>query len=381
MSRKLKPLILIDSSIVGGPGRGIFQLVRGLKEHSIDYLLCNFRYNKPKSEEFVQEAERQGINLARLRQRFKFDPSPLWQLQKIVTSGRFSLIQSHGYKSHILAAAVSYRLRMPWVAFTHGSTAEDFKVKVYHSIDRILLRYATVVVAVSPELRDTFAALRGPSKRTEFIPNAVDKEAILRSAGGQAVRADLKCADSDLLIGCFGRLSYEKGQDILIQAFSAVHSDFPQARLLILGSGPDEEKLKSLSGEFGIQDKVFFRAHTSAMGDYYEALDLLVLPSRSEGLPNVMLEAMAHSVPVAASAVGAVGIVLEDELNGWIFSPRDAAAAADTLRSVLSSRERMKEIGRAGQVSLLPKFCPRFRNERILSLYSDLITPPSAKLS
>jgi len=368
-----KPIILIDTGIIGGPGRGLFQLLRELKQQSSDYLLCNFRYRKPKSEEFINEAKKHQFTLALLDQRFRLDPLPIWQFFKLLKRGRYNIIQSHGYKSHLVAAIVSKFTGVPWVAFTHGSTREDLKVTLYHKLDQFLLRFPTVVVTVSPLLTKTFSKLRGKHKRTELILNAVDSADIAGERGGEAVRRDCEAPADTVLIGCFGRLSFEKGQDILLQAFAQIHEHFAHTKLLILGSGLNKPMLESMCIKLGIKDKVYFTNHSSAMRDYYEAIDLLVLPSRSEGLPNVVLEAMIFKVPVLASDVGAIREIISHDINGWIVESGDQNALALSLRKLLLDKSQLKRMGKIAHDSLGTKFCPRIRAKKILALYESVL--------
>ncbi len=367
-----KPLIIIDTAIIGGPGRGLFQLLSGLKEKGTNYLVCNFRYRVSKGSEFVNEAKEQEINLTQIDQRFRLDPTPIWQVIKIAREGKYNLIQSHGYKSHFISAIVAPVLGLPWIAFAHGWTTEDTKVKFYHSLDRLLLRYATIVVAVSPQLKKVFDKLRGTKKQTLLLLNAIDQNAIPRKLGGQAIRSKLCLNEDSILLGCFGRLSFEKGQDILIKAFAKIHLEHPAVRIVFLGDGPNFNALSALAGELGIADKVDFVSHERNIGDYYEAIDLLVLPSRSEGLPNVVLEAMSFSVPVVASEVGAVSEIINNGLNGWLIPPNDVDALSNQLHQVLSNKPQLRIIGEVACLSLQPKFCPIARTQKILDLYEQI---------
>lgn len=367
-----KPLIVIDTAIIGGPGRGLFQLVKRFQENSVGYLLTIFKYHRPKSNEFAAEAVKNNVNLAELRQRFRFDPSPIWELWKLARQGKYNLIQSHGYKSHLVAAVVARLSGMPWVAFAHGWTAENRMVALYHKLDRILLRYATVVVAVSPQLMEIFSGLRGPHKRTELILNAVDRNAIAGKNDGETIRREYGVGKEGVLIGCFGRLSFEKGQDILLRAFARILQNFPQCQLIVLGDGPSRSELEKIARELKIEEKIHFKAHDNQILDYYHAIDLLVLPSRSEGLPNVLLEAMSFSVPVISSDVGAVSEVIRHGENGLIVPPSDEEALCRCLANALSNRTRLKEIGKAGAESLMPKFCPKVRSQKILNLYKEI---------
>lgn len=371
MSSTVKPLIIIDTGIIGGPGRGIFQLASHLKRKSIDFDICNFHYQKEKCTEFVKEATGRGIEVKFISQRFKFDFLPLWQAYKIAKEGAHTLVQSHGYKSHIIAAFVSLSLKIPWVAFAHGWTAENLKVRIYHALDRILLRYPEVVIAVSRQLHEVLGAPRR-ARKTELLLNAVEPQLIRVEKGGERWKSELKLPEDATVLACVGRLSFEKGQDILLKALAKVLPVNSSVLLLLVGDGPLKKDLTTLANTLGISDHVRFIPHCNAIGDVYQAIDLLVLPSRSEGLPNVVLEAMSFAVPVAASAVGAVPEVISNGVNGWLLKP-DSDSIGQSLEGILRDPQKLKEMGRQGQISLLPRFCPEQRSERIVGIYRSLL--------
>lgn len=368
-----RPLILIDTGIIGGPGRGIVQLATFLAKTDVDYLICTFSYRTPKSQEFAQELTRLNLNAATIAQGSVWDPTPLWQFLRLGRQGRYNVIQSHGYKSHLVALIVSRILGVPWIAFAHGWTRENRKVALYHSLDTWMLRFAESVIAVSPPLWAHFAELRGRDRQTILLLNAVERGGLLGRDGGAAIRRRYVKNESQFLVGCFGRLSSEKGQDVLLRAVAIVVERNHDVVVLLLGDGPELQALQKLSSKLGISERVFFHPHTSAIRDYYEAIDMLIVPSRSEGLPNVVLEAMCFDVPVIATDVGAVSEVITDGETGWIVPPEDEEALARVVVAVLSDRETRSGVSKAGSRMVGERFSPTTRSQRILDVYHQLL--------
>jgi len=367
------PLILIDTGIIGGPGRGIVQLGRFLESKSIRYLICNFKYPRPKSREFEEELQRQGLRAATVSQRFVFDSAPILQFYRLAREGRYNILQSHGYKSHVVALVVSRITGLPWLAFTHGWTREDRKVAIYHALDKWMLRIADSVIAVSPPLFNLFREVRGERRQTHLIFNAADTSTLPGKYGGEAVRRRLLAPGREVLVGCFGRLSFEKGVDILLRSISLIRRGFPQVSFLILGDGPEREALGSLATELGLGDSVTFEPHALAMRDYYEAIDLLVLPSRSEGLPNVVLEALSFGVRVVGTDVGAVREVITDRQNGWVAPSGDPRALARVMDTALSWMMTQGREPVAKRELLGATFTPEYRSLRIMGVYQNLL--------
>jgi glycosyltransferase involved in cell wall biosynthesis len=368
-----RPLILIDTGIIGGPGRGLLQLASFLEGNKLNYLICTFSYRAPKSREFQDELRKQNLCADTIRQSSLCDPTPVYDFLRTTKRGRFNIIQSHGYKSHLVALLVSRILGVPWVAFAHGWTTEDPKVMLYHSLDKVMLRFAECVVTVSPTLHDIFSRIRGPKRRTRLILNAVDSSLISGAEGGEALRVRYCGTESSVLIGCFGRLSSEKGQDILLEALAMVAETHPHVSLLFVGDGPEREALQKRSEELGLTARVFFQAHTTAIRDCYEAIDLLVLPSRSEGLPNVVLEALSLGVPVVATDVGAIGEVITHRKTGWMVPPNSPEELARGIQEALSDEGLRATIADAGKRLVVEKFSPATRGETIVALYRETL--------
>jgi glycosyltransferase involved in cell wall biosynthesis len=368
-----RPLMLIDTGIIGGPGRGIIQLATYLANKGMEYRICTFSYSRPKSREFIQELERLNLRTGAISQSFTFDPTAIWQFRRMAMQGRYNILQSHGYKSHLVALVVSRMLGLPWIAFAHGWTQENWKMTLFHSLDSWTLRAADAVVAVSNSLRAHFSEVRGAERPTKLIFNAVDRDAMLGKDGGDVIRNRVFHQTSRTLVGCFGRLSFEKGQDVLLRAVARAVNDGHDLGVLLLGDGPERLALQRLSDELGIKSRVSFHSHSSAIRDYYEAIDLLVLPSRSEGLPNVVLEALSLSLPVVATNVGAVSEVLSDGETGWIVPPDDPEALAQAIVAVFADTDARKRVSAAGNHMVLEKFSPATRGDKILQVYEHVL--------
>jgi glycosyltransferase involved in cell wall biosynthesis len=137
-------------------------------------------------------------------------------------------------------------------------------------------------------------------------------------------------------LGVVGRLSHEKGVDVLLEAFGRVRAERPTSALVVAGDGPERANLEAQASRLGLAEAVTFLGTVLPVEPLYPTLDLVVLPSRSEGLPNVLLEALRADVPVVATRVGAVPEVLEGSAAGLMAPPDDPAALADVILEALA---------------------------------------------
>lgn len=357
----------MDTGIVGGPGKGLFQLLRHMPAEAAQFTVCNFDRGKSRSREFIDVARRAGVDLVLFTQKFKLDPGVLKQARQLVEERGFDLVQTHGYKANVIGNGLRRRLGLPWLCVMHGWTAEGWRMRVNNAIDRRLIRRADHVIAVSPPLFEVAQRLRGAAACTQIL-NAVELPEQIEPLPGREGRP--------LTLGVFGRMSPEKGHQVLLDALALAKDELPDIKVLFAGDGQEEQALRARSQRLGLDSMVHFLGYQSDMTPLYHGIDLLVLPSLSEGLPNVALEAMSHGRPVLATKVGAVPEVLEDGVTGWLVTPGSVTALAGKLRDVCSRSEDLAGFGIRARASLHPKFSASERAQRFLGIYEQMTDRP-----
>ncbi len=369
---KPKILHLIDTYYIGGAGKVLLQFLKNTTAHQISSLVGSFSYSNPPSTEFIDAAEELGYDVSLFKQRFSLDPRPLFDIKNFVVKHNIAILETHGYKADFIAWWVTRFVPIPWIAVSHGWTNENWKIRLYHFFDRWLLKYATCVVTVSPQLRDELFLLRGEKRRTELVLNAIDPDFIRFEGKEDHIRATY-CRDKDtILLGVFGRLSPEKGHEILLRACSPLVKEL-NAVLLVVGEGPERAFLEDLCIQLELEKNVFFVGQQASIGDYYRAIDLLVIPSLSEGLPFVMLEAMSQGKPVLATSVGAIDCVITDGENGWLVEAGNHQALQEKLEQVVGNRETMEKMGEKAKSSLKKHFLAERQCAEMTTLYLDIL--------
>ena len=369
----MKPRIFIAmaSGILGGPGKGLVQFLRHGGLDACQPIIINYATAPGQDTEFTRSFRDVGAKVFSIQQTCIFDYGLIRQGLGIARSEQCDILQSHGYKSHVLCAAIHFVTKIPWVAFVHGWTSEDFKVRCYHALEKCLVPAATRVVTVSESLKSRLP--QAARRKTVVIPNAVDRaEGELRSHE-RDVRAVFGIADQAVVAGVVGRLSPEKGQLCFLRVLAQVRREFPQVVGLLVGDGQDRAMLEAEAKALGLEEAVFFAGHTGCVGDFYRAMDVVVMPSLSEGMPNVALEAMMFGKPVVASRVGGVPEVVVEGETGFMVKAGDEGALALALVRMLTSPSRMQAMGEAGRHRVLENFSPTVRVERLLLLYKELL--------
>ncbi|WP_300156369.1 glycosyltransferase family 4 protein [Solidesulfovibrio sp.] len=285
------------------------------------------------------------------RKQIAFDSRACLRLLRRLKALGVQLLHAHDLSSLSYAVAAGLLLGIPVVMTEHSRHYIEAR-RIRRLEKRLLCLGVRRLVAVSPELarasveRDHVA----PGK-VAVIENGVDVERYAR-AQGRAFREELALGPGEALVGMVGRLEAIKGPDVLLEAFTALAGRFPGARLAYVGEGGLGEALRARSQALGLAARVRFLGSRSDIPQVMSGLDILVLPSLSEGLPLALLEGMAAGRAVVATAVGRVpGIVRpawEGE-NGRLVPPGDVRALARTLMTLLGDAPLRARLGRAAQ--------------------------------
>jgi glycosyltransferase involved in cell wall biosynthesis len=360
----MKVVALIATESVSGPGRQLAAVARALPTHGMDMeLLVTVRH--PPSA-FVAFLGGEGVPYTIIPDRGPLDRRMPDLVREHLDRTGADILQTHGYKASAIGFVVRRSGGIPWIGFYHGATQKGVKDRAYQWLEQRLLLRADRIVVVSGRQLPLFSAA---GDRTTVIDNAV----IPLPAGSGEESLDLLAGLDRPLIGVIGRLSHEKGVDIFLRACSELAGRGRAFSAVIVGDGPEEKSLRILTAQLELERHVRFAGRIDSVAGIYPRLDLVVLPSRSEGLPNVLLEAMAADRPVVATAVGAVPEVLREPGAGVMVQPGDPVALADAVESALASGDG-PTAARARHLTL-QRYSLEARVQRHLALYHDSVAP------
>lgn len=280
-----------------------------------------------------------------------------------------SLVQSHGYKTHVLAVFLKRFSGVPWLAFEHGWTAENWRIRLYQNA-AWLLRYSDQAVAVSEGLRQSIGRLAVPAGKIVTIPNAVDAATPSGSPRGTFRRAHGIPLDAPL-VGVVGRFSVEKGQRVFLEAFRLLSRECPAAHAALVGEGLDEAYLRARVE--GLALNVHFPGHQRAMASVYQDLDTVAIPSLSEASPNVLLEAMAFERPVVATAVGGIPSVATNGVHALLVRANAPEELAGAMASILRDQELRGRLVMQAKQRVRICYSAEARARHIFELYDRLL--------
>lgn len=265
----------------------------------------------------------------------------------------------------IAAARVAARFRLPFLyecrafwedaAVDHGTTSEgSLRYRVTRGLETWVCRRADALTTICAGIRDDLVARGIPSERITVVPNAVDLAQFTPSGARPDALARRLGLAGRTVIGFLGSFYAYEGLDLAIEALPLIVGRVPDAALLLVGGGYEEETLRAQASRLGLADRVVFggRVPHDEVGDYYDLIDLLVYPRRSMRLTELVtplkpLEAMARRRPFIASDVGGHRELIEHGVTGWLFRADDAPALANAAVCALADHDRETRLAAA----------------------------------
>ena len=385
----MKIVHLTASRFFGGPERQMLELAKSLpsETHSTFVSLAETGLCRAFLDE-VRSACFEGVTLRR------DTPHLLAALNELIAVLRrlgADVLCCHGYKANLLGLLAARRLGISVISISRGWTAECRSVRLYEALDRRVLRWMDKVVCVSEGQAQKVRRAGVRDDNISVIHNAIRPERFANPdpAYREQLRRMFPCSESagpDLIVGAAGRLSPEKGFDVLIDAAAEVlksplsrfgrgagNEGDPSVGFVLFGDGPLRDSLAQQIAALGLEGRFILAGFRSDLDQLLPHFDLMVLPSFSEGLPNVALEALAAGVPVMATAVGGTPEVIEDGRTGYLVPPGDAAVLAARIIDVLSDDSRRHAMSLRGRQQVNERFSFSFQALEYLRLFDVLM--------
>jgi glycosyltransferase involved in cell wall biosynthesis len=338
--RRLRVLTLLDTLRPGGAERLAVTVVARLDRSRFEPFVCvSRRLDWSPLGEILEEA---GVPVVTLN---RTNRGAVWSWAPLVATlrrRRIDLLHAHMFGSNVWGAILGRAAGVPVVvAHEHGSPERS---RLRAAVDRELVaRAADVLVAVSESDRRRLIEVEGvPSSKVRFIPNGIPPLPAPRAD----LRKGLGIPEGAPVIGALTVLRPEKALDVLVEATALLGTQFPDLRVLIAGTGPEEERLRRLVAERGLERTVLLVGFRPHVADVLAALDVVIHASDREGSPLAVLESMAAGKAIVATRVGGIPALLEDEEHALLVPPRDAPVLAAAVARVLRDETLRQRLGR-----------------------------------
>ena len=376
----IRVVALMDANTLTGPAKNLLRFCRLVRERSaglceislISVLRAGPGYD-PASNPFICAARAIPIDVDIIREQHRFEFQVITRLRRTLRQRSPNLIQSHGLKAHFLTGFCRSGGER-WLAYHHGYTAEDWKMRLYNQLDRWSLPRADRVVTVCGPFA-TMLERKGVSRdRIRILPNSIEPEVQIANEAA-AIRREWQLPDQARVVLAIGRLSPEKGHRDLIEAARIVRERNPALFLhvVLVGDGPERVHLTRQIQAAGLEERVLLAGQQRNPLPYYGAADLFVLPSHSEGSPNVLLEAMAAGVPIVACQVGGVPESVAHEESALLVKPGDPTALALAIVRLLENPVFARTLAENACAAVRERHSPEAYCDSLLEIYRDLL--------
>lgn len=369
---------LTSSTFFGGPERQMLGLAEALPEPTRTTFVSFAEGGRCNA--FLDEVRHRGFDAVAMANDFPRVLGTLRELTGILQHVACDMLLCHGYKANILGRVAARRAGIPAVAVSRGWTGEDRKVRLYEWLDRRHLSLMGHVVCVSDGQAEKVRRWCGiPDSRITVIRNSARLSAFV-STDPDARRKLLAVFPSTRAVAkvvlAAGRLSPEKGFSVLVSAASSFLHDHPDAGVVVFGEGALRPELERQIAELGLTGRFVMPGFRTDLDSLIPAADVVVLPSFTEGLPNVALEASAAGVPVVATAVGGTPEVVADGNSGFLVPSGQPFAIAAKVSQLLREPNLRKRMGGAGRTRMHDQFTFEAQAAAYLKLFSTFRPTP-----
>ena len=370
--------VVLDARVVsgagGGPDKTILNSPRFLEP--LGYrMVCAYLHPPadPGFEVIRQKAARYAAPLVAVPDRGPWDWKVVTDLLAVCKRERVAVWHGHDYKTNALGLLLKRLWPMRLVTTVHGWVHHTARTPLYYKLDQLCLPRYEKVICVSDDLFEACLACGVPAKSCVLLENAIDTDEYSRRRTVARAKAELGFLTNGLLVGAVGRLAGEKGFDVLIRAVKALVDRGLDVRLVIVGDGGERANLTRLAADLGLADRVILPGWQSDVRGHFEAMDVYALSSHREGLPNVLLEAMALEVPVVSTRVNGVPRLVQDGRSGFLVEPGNVDTLATALHSVLTNPGLQELFRTAARRTIEDRYSFPVRMRKLQRLYDELL--------
>lgn len=377
-SKLLRAPVVLHARVVTGPGGGpektILNSPRFLQPHGYD-VPCVYLHppNDHGFESLQQRAEEANAELIGVPDRGMFDLKVIRRLVTLCRERSVDIWHGHDYKTNALGLILRRFHPMHLVTTTHGWVHFTAKTRVYYQIDRWCMKRYDQVICVSDDLHAACLQAGMRPERCTVIENAIDTEDFRRTQSVTAAKQQFDLPKCQFLLGAVGRLSAEKGFDLLIRCVDRLIASGLDVGLVIVGGGDEFDSLQRLIRELGREDRIRLLGFRSEIKTLFQALDLFVLSSLREGLPNVVLEAMALETPIVATKIAGVPKVIQHEHNGLLVEPSEPAELQAAIQRMLQQPQLRRQCAAAARATIEQRYSFAARMEKMRRLYEQVL--------
>lgn len=366
----MKVLHLISSGGMYGAETMLVNLATAQERLGCQVVLGVFLNRQSPHVEVGEAARANHLAVETIPCRGRVDKRTVKAIRDYIREHEVHVVHTHGWKSDIYGYLAAKPLSMPIIATCHLWTRKTLAVRVYELLDSIVMRDMDRVVAVSDAIAQTLRSAGIPETNILTVNNGTNFADHCDAT--PSLRLEMNCGQGPL-IGTVGRLNKQKGIEYFLEAAREIADQFPAARFVVVGEGPERPRLEALIRKLRLQDRAFLLGERQDMPGVYASLDVFVLASVDEGMPMTILEALAARKPVVATRVGAVEKLVIPEQTGLLVEARNVPALRDAVLRCLENPAHALSLGRGGAQHVRARFSAEGMARNYLEVYEQVL--------
>lgn len=379
MARKTKVMWLIKGLGVGGAEQLLANSVPYLDtsrfSHEIAYFL-------PWKTALVDHFESHGIPVHCLNSRNLLDVGVIFRLKRLLQEREVDILDSHLPVPGFIGRVAARMAGTPAIMYTEHSLSVQRRIENvrYASFLTNIVTYpmADFIVAVSQDTYNDVKRFKIGNTPLKLVYNGIDLDRVERGkTDGWQARRSLGIPDDHRVVGHVANMVSKKRQVDILEAAKIVIEQYPKVTFVLVGRGPDLEKLRDLSQSMALGNNVVLPGFVDDLWDTMSSFDVFVLSSLHEGLPTVIIESLAMGIPAVATRVGGTSEIITEGEDGFLTTPKAPTEIADKILMLLEDEGLRQRMSEAGVQSMRSKFDIKRRVREVEDIYSQLI-PGSA---
>ncbi len=366
--RALRVLHVVHNLSPGGAQRLVIDISRRIHPQIPTRVCC-----LDQAGDWAHELQSVGIDVIALGRQPGFRPLVGWQIARIAAEWNATVLHCHQYSPFVYGSLASLRTSGLRLVFTeHGRNSDEPATAKRIFATRLLASRPHAIVAVSDDLRRFMTTAGFPEDRIEVLHNGIDPLTEPGAEDRLRARRDLAIPDHAFVVGTVARLDPVKNLGTLLEAFATFHAQVAEARLVVIGDGPERTRLEWMISEHGLAPAVHLAGHRSDARALLPSFDVYVNSSVTEGISLTLLEAMAARLPTVATRVGGTPEVVVDGMTGVLVPAREPAAMAAALADLHDRPDARRAFGEAGRARIVDQFSIDRMMQAYLAAYTGL---------
>jgi len=345
---KINILHIYQNSKIGGVQQQLLSLLKAYSRERFNPIFCCLGPKEEIGKE-IEETKIEFIPLNKLRYN-RFSLGIVLELYRLMKKKQIHVVRTHRYRSNLYGRLAAFLAGVPVIiASVHDNYRTDKRPK-RRIMNRILSKITDKIVAVSEDVKEDIIRYDSinPSK-IDVIPNGIDVERFNPEKNTTDIRKEFSLEEDDIVIGFIGRIVPAKGLKYLLNALPYLKKEFKSIKLLIVGEGSLVEELKERAKKNNIFDNILFTGRRRDIPEILASINIFVMPSIAEGLPNALLEAMAMGKPIVTTEVGGIPEIVKNGFNGLLVPPRDTLSLSKAIKELISNDRLAAKLGQAAR--------------------------------